>query len=288
MKPRQARARLARETLEILEHGGYRLPDGRWISIGDWLAEAQHATRVFTPDELAALDGAADRRPTTPPETRVRNASTLAAARALADTTGHDPLCLNFASARQPGGGFLKGAQAQEEALARATGLYPCLREANTYYSANRDCATALYTDHMIHSPGVPVLRDDAGHLLGEPYRVSIVSAPAVNRSALAQNEPDRLEQARPTMRRRMSRLLALAHHHGHRHLVLGAWGCGVFGHDPEQIVADFRDLLVENAGYAGAFDTVVFAVLDPRAGAPAFDAFRRCFADRQRVIGPT
>ena len=35
-------------------------------------------------------------------------------------------ICLNFASARNPGGGFLNGSQAQEESIARATGLYPC------------------------------------------------------------------------------------------------------------------------------------------------------------------
>ena len=282
MKAREIRARLARETVEILEQGGYSMPDDRRVAIAESLATAKRATRVLTPDELAALDEETTARAGNPPEIRVLNASTLAAARALTDSSGHDPLCLNFASARKPGGGFLKGAQAQEEALARATGLYACLRTADAYYTANRRCETALYTDHMTYSPGVPVLRDDEGHLLAEPYRVSIVSAPAVNRSALERNEPARRHEARPIMRRRMRRLLALARHQGHRRLVLGAWGCGVFGQNPEQVAADFRDLVSGEGRIRGAFETVVFAVLDARPAAPAFEAFRQCFADER------
>ncbi|MDZ7829364.1 MAG: TIGR02452 family protein [Halofilum sp. (in: g-proteobacteria)] len=288
MNAREAHARLARETVEALTQGGYRLADGRWVSIAEWLAEAKRSTRVFTPDELAALEGETNARTAAPPEIRVLNASTLTAARALTDDTGHEPLCLNFASARNPGGGFLKGAQAQEEALARATGLYACLREAPAYYTANRRCDTTLYTDHMIHTPGVPVFRDDDGNLLAEPYRVSVVSAPAVNRSALKKNEPAMLREARSTMRRRMRRLLALARHQGHRRLVLGAWGCGVFGQEPAHVAADFRDLLTGEGRFAGAFDTVVFAVLDPTPGAPAFEAFRRSFGVVSQEAGST
>lgn len=280
MKSREARARIARETVEVLAQGGYRLADGRRVSIDDWLATAKRGTRVFTPAELAALDGEPHARTGEPSGIQVASASTLAAARLLVDGTGHEPLCLNFASARNPGGGFLRGAQAQEEALARATGLHACLREAAAYYAANRRCGTALYTDHMIYTPGVPVFRDDAGGLLAEPFRVSVVSAPAVNRSALQKNDPSMLPEVCPTMRRRMSRLLALAHHLGHRRLVLGAWGCGVFGQSPDHVAADFRELLAGDGRFAGAFQTVVFAVLDYRRGAASFEAFRRCFGD--------
>jgi uncharacterized protein (TIGR02452 family) len=65
-----------------------------------------------------------------------------------------------------------------------------------------------------------------------------------------------------------------------HRRLILGAWGCGVFGLAPEQIAADFRDLLTSEARFVGAFNTAVFAVLDPRPDAPPFEAFRRCYGD--------
>jgi uncharacterized protein (TIGR02452 family) len=64
------------------------------------------------------------------------------------------------------------------------------------------------------------------------------------------------------------------------RQPILGAWGCGVSGHEPGQVAADLRDLLTANGRFAGAFETVVFAVPERRADAPAFEAFRRCFGD--------
>ena len=49
-----------------------------------------------------------------------------AVTRALAEA-GHNVAALNFASAKNPGGGFRKGAQAQEECLARCSALYSSL-----------------------------------------------------------------------------------------------------------------------------------------------------------------
>jgi len=86
---------------------------------------------------------------------------------------------------------------------------------------------------HMIHSPGVPVFRDDDGNRLAEPYRVTIVSALAGNRTALTRNEPERHHEAQPTMRRRMTRMFVLARHQGHRRLVLGAWAAACPARSP-------------------------------------------------------
>ena len=46
---------------------------------------------------------------------------------------------LNFASAKNPGGGWESGALAQEETLARASGLVPCLKKfEKEMYEPNR------------------------------------------------------------------------------------------------------------------------------------------------------
>jgi uncharacterized protein (TIGR02452 family) len=53
--------------------------------------------------------------------------------------------------------------------------------------------------------------------------------------------------------------VLRVAAAHGHRELVLGAWGCGVFGNDPAEVAQVFAETLAASPW----FDLVVFAVLD-------------------------
>lgn len=60
--------------------------------------------------------------------------------------------------------------------------------------------------------------------------------------------------------------------------MVLGAWGCGVFRNDPHQ-VADVFATWLDHAGFAGAFDLVVFAVLDRSGGQATLRAFQEQLA---------
>jgi uncharacterized protein (TIGR02452 family) len=127
----------------------------------------------------------------------------------------------------------------------------------------------------VIYSPAVPVFRDGHDRLLPEPYPVSFLTCAAPNRAAIARSRPAELPEVVPTLRRRAARILAVAAAHGHRRLVLGAWGCGVFGNDPVEVAVAFAAALRERP----FFDLVVFAVLD-RAGGPA----RRAFTDEFRA----
>ncbi len=114
----------------------------------------------------------------------------------------------------------------------------------------------------LIHSPDVPVFRDDeGGHLLEEPYACAFLTSPAPNEKVVVERNASRAAEADRVMRGRVERALVVAAHHRHRHLVLGAWGCGVFGNDPS-VVADAFARALEGP-IAGAFDEVVFAVLD-------------------------
>jgi uncharacterized protein (TIGR02452 family) len=149
------------------------------------------------------------------------------------------------------------------------------------YYEANRRCKSALYTDHMIHSPLVPVFRDDDDRLISEPWCVSMITAPAVNAGVVRSHEPENEPRIGEVMRRRIAYVLALAAHHGHDALVLGAWGCGVFANDPHEVAELFASYLLGEGSYSRAFSDVVFAVLDRRGDiiGPFVEVFGRTAA---------
>lgn len=281
MSNRKARAQIARQTVDILENGEYSLPDGTTVSIANSMTKAREGTALYSPDRFAEvfakLDVPTDRFATA---FQIENSTTLSAARRLVDADRSlDPLCLNFASAKNPGGGFLNGSQAQEESLARASGLHACISPVSGYYDTNRRCGTGLYTHHTIYSPKVPVFRDDNDQLLPVPYLASFVTAPAVNAGAVHQNEPQRVSLIESTMLERIERIFALALLHGHNTIVLGAWGCGVFKNDPTDVARWFHRHLIENERFQGAFRSVVFAVLDRSDSQSVFSAFASQFA---------
>ena len=222
---RGARARQGQETVDISDRGWYQSPSGQRVTIEVEMQACLAGTTLHRPEELSRLVKA----PAPPTEVQatsyaVTNETTLSAAHRLVVFEGKSHvLALNFASAKNPGGGFLGGSQAQEESLARSSGLYRSLLTLPSYYEANRAHANALYTDHMIVSPGVPVFRGDDGELLETTYCLSIITSPAVNAGAVQTNSPQLVSQILPTMRVRTEKLLALAAHLGYEHLLLGA-----------------------------------------------------------------
>jgi uncharacterized protein (TIGR02452 family) len=273
---RDERSKMAKQTLAICEAGFYFAPNGARVEIAEPLAHAKSGTRIHAPDRLSTDDGMKSGRVT---RFTVRNETTFQAiARFAALKQGH-VACLNFASAKNPGGGFLNGAMAQEEALAFASGLYPCLLEAPEYYERNRSNRSALYLDLAIYSPLVLFFRNDAGALLENAVFASVITAPAPNAGAIAQNEPANLKQVEPTLRRRAELILAIAAGYGVDQLVLGAWGCGVFRNDPRVVAKIFGELLKGNGKFTTAFREVAFAVLDRSERQDSLRAFQNEFS---------
>lgn len=185
---------------------------------------------------------------------------------------------MNFASAKNPGGGFLGGAQAQEEALARSSALYPCLLTQPAYYERNRSQKSALYLDLAIFSPAVPFFKDDNGRLLDRAICASVITAPAPNAGAARQNRPEDLPKVEPTLRRRAEMVLAIAETEGVDRLILGAWGCGIFRNDPAIVADTFAALLCNAGAYAGAFAKIVSAVFDRTPDQLMLAVFRERF----------
>ncbi|GGV64838.1 TIGR02452 family protein [Streptomyces griseoloalbus] len=265
---------IARETEQIVAAGSYRAPGGHEVSLAAAIGAAARGTRTHGPEPVPVP---AFR----PAETRfeVTGESSLEAARRLAGADG-GPAVLNFASARNPGGGYLNGAQAQEEALCRASALYTCLLRAPGFYDHHRAHRDPLYTDRVIHSPAVPVFRDDRGRLLDEPFTAGFLTSPAPNAGVILSRTPERARELPRALAVRAGRVLETALAHGYRRLVLGAWGCGVFRNDPAQVAAAFRAHLEPGGRFSGAFEHVVFAILDRTRDSVVRAAFERTFAD--------
>ncbi|MDQ3364686.1 MAG: TIGR02452 family protein [Myxococcota bacterium] len=269
---RGAKAKFAQQTLAALEAGQYTNAAGETIELAAAVAAAKAGTVLHEiGDPLMA--------PASPGATAisVTAESTIEAIVRLAGRPGH-LACLNFASAKSPGGGFLGGAQAQEETLARSSGLYPCQLTQSTYYERNRANHSALYLDLALWSPHVPVFRDDDGGWLDRPVYASVITCAAPNAGALRQHGTFDAAVVADTLLRRASLVLAVAAHHGVSRLVLGAWGAGVFGNDPALVAGVFRTLLAER--YDGAFAEVVFAIHGGTGANHA--AFVAAFGDRE------
>ncbi|MBA3457516.1 MAG: TIGR02452 family protein [Deltaproteobacteria bacterium] len=201
----------------------------------------------------------------------VTGESTIEALRRL--VANHDHVgCLNFASAKNPGGGFLDGARAQEESLARSSALYPCLLTQPAHYARNKANHSALYLDLAIYSPGVPFFRDDDGGWFDAPIECSVITCAAPNAGALREHGRVHDDEVAATLQRRSRFVLQIARDQGIETLILGAWGAGAFGNEPTVVARTFRELL-ELRNFRGWFREIVFAVLGG-PGNPNHDAF--------------
>lgn len=273
---RMRRKSQAEETVRIVGRGRYTPPDGTEVHLSAAVRDCLAATRYYPAEEVAHL-----RRGRPVPEPgrttmiELSRETTLEGIRRVVGGTAGSVGALNFASAKNPGGGFLNGSQAQEESLARSSALYASQNRAPAFYDRHRASPSCLYTDGVIVSPACPVFRDDDGRLLSRYHTVTFLTCAAPNAGAVAKNQPRDVPKIPGALRDRADGLLAVAASVGLRVLVLGAWGCGVFRNDPEMVGGVFADFLLPGRPWHGHFDRVVFSVYEPSPGRPTVAAFR-------------
>ena len=191
---------------------------------------------------------------------------------------GKKTAVLNFANPVEPGGGVLRGANAQEEYLCRASNLYSCLKsnQAKSYYlfhnellQMNQFRSMFLSSDRIVYSSGVTFIREDIGYYPDTQCKpvqqytdnwrsidVITCAAPFFSGSGYILPNGDLYH----LLCCRIKNIFEVAIEHDIEALVLGAFGCGAF-HNPPTIVAKaFSDVLLEKR-YLHAFSDVVFAV---------------------------
>jgi len=253
----------AQLTLEVIEKGEYTAPSGARRCFASDQHAASAGTVLYLPEQAATLLGGDEPVPISgcSSQIEVTPETTQQAALRLAREEDHPRIgVLNFASARNPGGGFVRGARAQEEDLCRCSGLYPCLLTQRAYYEANRAQRSMLYTDHVICSPDVPWFRVRRSEFLEEPFLAGVITAPAPNAGEYLRRHAGRKSAVHSVLRRRAGIVLAVARKHQMSSLVLGAWGCGVFKNDPAVVASAFSDWL-HDARFVSCFHRIVFAI---------------------------
>ena len=258
---------LGESAVEAIQLGYYLTNNGKV----DWSETVRTAceSKVSIPPETDLPSG----RTSLFAETivQVANETTLGASKRLVDG-GKRPLALNFANGSETGGGFLRGATAQEEALCRSSALYATLVDDSMYDFHRTHELRAESSEWAILSPNVPVFRDDRGMELDEPWLLSFITCAAPYAPSVGNPMSGDLLQ------KRIARVLSIARAYGYSELVLGAWGCGAFGNDARRTASDFRSAL--EGAFAGAFSEVVFAITDWSPTRRFLGPFRDTFSD--------
>ncbi|UTN05035.1 TIGR02452 family protein [Flavobacterium bizetiae] len=266
------RVEIANKTLETAKNGFYEYK-GKEIVVEKELKESIENTFTIAPkDWEAILKNPIENKFET--EIVTKNCSTI---EAIVQEKNGKICVLNFASAKNPGGGFLGGASAQEESLARSSNLYETQIKDKTMYDFNRKQSSFLYSDYMIYSPNVLFWNDDDGNYFEKPFSADIITAPAPNKGAMLQhNRKEEIAATEEVLKNRMDKVLAIAAKQKNDTIILGAWGCGVFRNEPKDVAHLFKEIITEK--YAGAFKKIVFAIFDNSEKKSNFKHFENAF----------
>lgn len=181
----------------------------------------------------------------------------------------------NFASATTPGGGVVKGSNAQEECLCRCSTLYFSLNTPNMwagFYTPHRMEQNPIHNADCIYTPEVVVMKTDTENpiMLSQDkwYKVNVITCAAPNlrekpsnkmnqedgNSAIKVSDKELLE----IHEKRLSRILDIALLERNAVVILGAFGCGAFDNNPEVVARAAKNVIPH---YINAFETIEFAV---------------------------
>ncbi len=280
MSNKAKRKEIAEETLLINNEKYYKTADGRRVDLTDQIGRMLAGTEFYLPNSLRNItERVFQRKPTFGScQITVANETTLQGASRLSKSGQYQRIgVLNFASAKNPGGGFLNGSIAQEESLVSSSALYESLVQCHDFYSYHKSHSSPLYSDRMIYSPDCPVFRDDTGRLLDEPYLIDFVTSPAPNIGAMSENSPLH-DDVLPVLMERSEKIIAVMAAHSCDAIVLGAWGCGVFQNAPNDVAEVFAHHLKQDGRWHNHFRMVLFSIIDRSRQQEIIQAFQNVF----------
>ena len=279
------RVKILRETMKAAEDGFYFVEEQE-VKLPVSFNQIKE-TKLYSAEQISQLPKVT---PTSNKPVRIilRNQDTLEAAFELHQhRMEHEKpvLVLNFANPHRPGGGIRAKPGTQEEHLCVKTTLLCSLEteEAWPFYQTNLDCGTQAQTDSILFSPNTMVIRKPDLLLREDPFPVAIMTVSAPIASRMEESELPNLENI---LNHRIHGMLQAAATEGYSRLVLGAWGCGNFGNDPELVARLFHQVLTESFGpdngYRASdfFNEITMAVMDTAEGSPRYYSFARYFGE--------
>ena len=161
---------------------------------------------------------------------------------------------------------FLQGSIAQEECLCHQSFLYNVLSKKQSYYEYNKKSLNkALYTNRALYSPDI---------IFGKENKIKkcdVITCAAPNFSAASKYQGVSRDNNNLVLMSRIDFILAIAALNQVSTLILGAYGCGVFGQNPVDVASIFKDKIDQYP-----FEQVVFAV--PKSANGNLDAFNLVF----------
>ena len=178
-----------------------------------------------------------------------------------AETGSSKTAVLNFANFTRPGGGFITGAMAQEEALCLESTLYPVISDDKfvPFYQENQQIVPivgSLYCNRALYSPDIVFFRDK------EEVSCDVITCAAPNASEYLSAGGSQKINGNALLDR-LSFILSLAAKEGVGTLILGAYGTGVFGQNPTTFGGLYE--YVFRKCFPGVFDRIVIAVIDEK-----------------------
>lgn len=220
------------------------------------------------------------------PNYNVFDMTTIACAYNMVQNLKLKNVCiLNFASAIKAGGGWLNGRIAQEEDIMRKTTLFPSIASQNDFYQTHSK-NNPFYSNNIIYSPYIDIFKNDYLEYVS-PETISVITSPAINLTELKQgplwnnlqvyNAVNNCNVIEIVMKERIKKILEVAIDNGQTNLVLGAFGCGVFGHNPID-VSEYFYYVLKQLHYEEYFENIYFAVYDKTPQKQTFNIFLNKF----------
>jgi len=183
--------------------------------------------------------------------------------------TNESPCVLNFASFTRPGGGFIKGSIAQEESLCHVSNLYNVLLAFKDEYDKNynrESFKSGTYNNWALYSDSVYF------EINNQQMTANVITCAAPNYKKFIENGGTNLKGYDEVLYSRIKYILDIAKENDQKILILGAFGCGVFGNNPTTVATHFKSLL----RYYN-FDKVIFAIPNNQDG--NYNEFKRIFS---------